>query len=142
MFMEREAEPGKQPWQAMWIITAPWAHPFWSQYALAVFDLTTPMLGEVKFYMPEATHEMWLWALNPDHKVERIPDLTKGESLHRLDPANFAYQFKAESNDAARERMQRLVDGIDRMELSPDTDFRPAWNWLFADGASLRQGGA
>ena len=41
-----------QAFGAGWIITAPWAHPFWSQYVISLTDLVTPMeIGPPLLYM-------------------------------------------------------------------------------------------
>lgn len=126
---------------AGWIIDAPWAHPIWSQYQLVLYDLTSPSAehGEPKILLPGATHEFMLWALDPDKPIKRDtqPELGK---LVRLQPPNYAYQFKAESDAAAEARLQRLVDRIAAREVSPDTDFRSFWNsHLFSDAYPLVQ---
>ncbi|RVQ23032.1 hypothetical protein [Sinorhizobium meliloti] len=72
---------------AAWIIDAPWAHPVWSQYLLALYDLTTPApeVGTVVF-MPGATHEFVLHALDPERLILKdAPIHGTGESLHRED---------------------------------------------------------
>lgn len=57
---------------AAWIIEAPWAHLVWSRYALALNDLTTPaQAGTMVFYMPGATHEFVLQALDPERLIPR-----------------------------------------------------------------------
>lgn len=123
-----------------WIIDAPWAHPVWNQYALCLYDLTTPLdrAGPVEFYLEGATHEFILVALDPKHHVPR--DTTPGKPLRRLDPPNYGYQFIAESDAAAAARVQECVDGIAAGKLSPDTDFRSLWNKLWADAYPMVRG--
>jgi hypothetical protein len=124
---------------AAWIIEAPFAHPFWHQYALFLYDLTTPRPDDppLNLHLPDATHEMLLYALDPDHPIDRDAHLKPGE-LHRLEPANYGYQFKADSDKAAEARIQAIVDAIVAMTISPDTDWRGTWdNALFPDAYPL-----
>lgn len=118
---------------AAWIIDAPWAHPVWKQYLVQLYDLTTPHdSGPVAVHLPGATHEFMIHALNPDYPIEK--DAPIGSQQFRpLHPANYGYQIKAESDDAALNRVQELVDGIVAEKLSPDTDFRSLWDMLLAD---------
>lgn len=123
---------------AAWIIDAPWAHPVWSQYLLALYDLTTPApeAGTVVFYMPGATHEFVLHALDPEQLIPKDAPI-QGSGYRPLIPPNYGYQFKADSDEAALARVQELVDGIVAQKLSPDTDFRSLWNKLLADAYPL-----
>jgi len=126
-----------------WVINAPWAHPVWSQYVLMLYDLTSSSEkhGEPLLHLPGATHEFFLWAIDPDHPIEKEGAL-QPEDIHRLTPPNYGYQFKAASHQAAEERLQAIVDGIVAMEVNPDTDWRGAWdNALFPDGYALVTGG-
>lgn len=129
-----------QAFGAGWIVTAPWAHPFWSQYIVSLTDLTTPMpkVGPPLLYMPGATHEVVVEVLDPDILVNEFK-IEAEPKLRRLSPPNYAYQFKAWSDEAATARIQALVDQIDAEKLSPDTDWRSVWDGLFKDGVSLRK---
>lgn len=134
------ADEGK-PFGATWLITAPWAHPAWSQYALLLYDLTTPADPAPQVYLDGATHELLLFALDPSNP---IPVMTAAAlvadcQFRLLEPPNHGYQFKAESDAAAVARLQQVVDEIEARRLSPDTDFRAAWNTLFNDAHSLRR---
>lgn len=120
---------------ALWIVTAPWAHPLWSQYAFSLVDLTTPVPGQPPvIHLPGATHEFLLFAINPDMPVDKWSDRQPG---WLLSPINCGYQFIAESHEAALARIQGYVDLVLAGKLSPDTDFRSMWNSLFEDGHSL-----
>lgn len=120
-----------------WFINAPWAHPLWHQYVLVLYDLVTPTVEAPKLHLKDATHEMMLYALDPEHPIAK-GSVPTTESLHRLSPPNYAYQFKAASNAAAEERLQAVVDGIVAREINPDTDFRSLWdNGLFPDAYPL-----
>lgn len=120
-----------------WIIDAPWAHPLWHQYFLVLYDLTTPMQREPTIHLPGATHEMVLFALDPEHPIAKDSTPTPSE-VYRLSPPNYGYQFKAKSNNEAAERIQAVVDGIVARQINPDTDWRSFWNnGLFPDAHPL-----
>lgn len=131
---------GADPFSATWVLTVPWAHPLWDQYLIVIFDLTTPVVGmDTILHLKEATHEIQVWALDPKSRVTELsPDVALGE-LRRLHPLNHGYQFIAESDEAAMERGQKIVEAIEKGQLSPDTDFIAMWDKMFADGASMRK---
>ena len=126
-----DQKPGKA-WCASWGITAPWAHPAWSQYVIQLVDLTTEMDKPPILYLPDATHEFLLFAISPDHKLTHDVSLSD-QTIHYLHPANYGYQFRASDDAAALKRVQAVVDEIVAERLSPDTDFRSKWNVLFQD---------
>lgn len=116
-----------------WIIQAKWAHPLWHSYAVLLYDLTTPGQSEPVIYLDGATHEVMVFAMDPDHPAE--------PPLKFLRPANHGYQFIAASDEAAVERVVALLEEIDGRKLSPDTDFRYMWDDRFCDGATLHMRG-
>lgn len=123
-------------WSCTWVLTAPWAHPIWSQYVIALYDLSTDLGNPPKIYMEGATHEFLLFAIDPNYPL--IPDVLLAEQkIMRLEPPNYGYQFGALSNEAARIRLQVIVNRIDNEHLSPDTDLRTAWDSLFKDAYAL-----
>lgn len=126
-----------KPFNATWLITAPWAHPLWSQYALLLTDLTTPIGTPPVIHLDGATHEVLLYALDPKYPIANVQVMIAEKQFHPLNPPNHGYQFKAESDDAAVVRLQEVVDQIEARRLSPDTDLRLPWNLLFRDGHSL-----
>ena len=135
---EVQEQGPNMPWAASWIIHAPWAHPIWSQYTLSIYDLTTPITGKPKcrLCLPNATHEFLVYALDPDHRIQRDAPFTK-QKIHRLHPPNYGYQLRFDSNEKALERLQGIVDRIVTKRLSPDTDYRSYWDKIFYDGVSL-----
>jgi hypothetical protein len=116
----------------VWIVEAPWAHPFWHSYVVGLIHLRPMEDGrDTKFHIDGATHEMWVDALDPDQM--RQPAI-KGEThWSPLQPTNFAAQFIADTDDAARACVQAAVHMICRGLLSPDTDFTWRWIELFGD---------
>lgn len=121
-----------RPWGCTWVINAPWAHPFWSQYLLMLYDLTSPTEKPPVIHMEGATHEFLLFAVDPDHPL--MPHRAPSEqTIRTLEPPNMGYQFRAADNDAARVRIGHLVEMVKARVLSPDTDFRSKWNNLMSD---------
>jgi hypothetical protein len=130
-----------QPFNRTWIINAPWAHPVWSQYALLLYDLTTPMddLPPPILYREGDTHEFLLYAMDPDVPVKPGKEPPKDTEMQLLGPANHGYQFKADSDAAAEQRMDEVVEAIEQGVLHPDTDFRKDWDEIFKDAYSLKR---
>lgn len=115
---------------AIWIVEAPWAHPAWHSYSIVLVHLR-PIPGRrlatpTKFYLPLATHELWLHALDPDQELDSV--IATGLPGSRwLQPKNFAAQIVEIDDDLARERIRRAVEDICAGKLSPDTDHQRAW---------------
>lgn len=120
-------------WSVAWAIHAPWAHSMWSWYLLELCDLTVDLGKPPILYLPGATHEFLLYALHPDHPLKQGVPLND-QGIVSLMPPNYGYQIRAESNEAARKRLQAVVDEIVAERLSPDTDWRGRWDRMFSDG--------
>ncbi len=118
---------------AAWIVEAPWAHPFWSNYLISVSHLR-PVSGltDPKIYVDGASHEIVLHALNPDV----APSLVRPASTI-LAPANFAAQWVAGGDIDADGKIEQCVERILDRTLSPDTDAISQWIQLF-NGAMLK----
>jgi hypothetical protein len=116
----------------LWVVHAPNAHPVWSCYIIACVALApVPGLPDAKIYMPGATHEVFVAALDPD----LIPELDGIPQMLR--PLNFAGQFIEVSNDAAATRVQQAVQDVVDGALNPDTDFCHDWVTRFS-GSNLK----
>lgn len=105
-----------------WIIYAPWAHPAWNSYLLALIHLRPVAVApEPAILLPGATHEVMLSTIDPRR---RIP---LNAPAPMLTPANFHGQFIRSSDAEAiayiDETAQMVVDG----QLSPDTDYLQWW---------------
>lgn len=105
-----------------WVVRAPMAHPAWHSYMIGVCHLR-PMEGFAKpvLYDPRATHEIFVYALNPNQVMN------VGEDLAYLSPANYAEQWTAESDEAAVKQAESVIREICDGKLSPDTDYQAAW---------------
>jgi hypothetical protein len=118
---------------AHWVIEAPWAHPAWHSYSLCLLHLR-PLADKrpTTFYLDDATHEIWLMAMNPDKdRNSLIADgITRG---HWLSPLNFVAQFIEISDELAFERIRKTVQLVCDGKLSPDTDWIQDWAALFGN---------
>ena len=123
---------------ALWIVEAPWAHPFWHSYMISLVHLR-PMADErpTVVHLEGATHEMLVYAMNPD--VSRRPAITGAAYPSLLHPGNFAAQMIELSDEVASEHIRRTVIEIINGGLNPDTDARSQWVRRFGDNM-LRSG--
>lgn len=124
---------------AHWVVEAPWAHPAWHSYCLVLVHLR-PLRGidtKTKFYLRDATHELWVYALDPQRP--RRPLITTGmPDRHYMQPKNFAAQFIEVSDELATARVARTVQQICDGQLSPDTDAMRDWIALYGDNMVKR----
>jgi hypothetical protein len=121
-----------------WLVDVPWAHPVWRQYAFFLHDLTSDLGRPPLLYAEGVTHELVVFAVDPTKR--QITDLRHRPDAWLLQPPNHAYQFAAANDAEAEARIATLVRRVEQRTLSPDTDFRPEWDRLFADGVSLLVG--
>lgn len=115
---------------AQWLIEAPWAHPIWHSYVLSLIHLRP--LGErsdasLITYLKGATHELVLYALDPELKREGALNDCRLVARACLSPKNYADQLIAPDDAAAAERIRAAVQDIIDGRLSPDTDHQAAW---------------
>lgn len=112
-----------------WLLTAPMAHPLWSQYMLGVVRLRDGIAGfpPPKRQFDGATHELNLVALNPEHgtfTVARMKRLHRTGRLPYLTPVNIAHQFEGtdgEAGELAEMAARAVVNGW----LTPETADAP-----------------
>lgn len=120
---------------------APWAHPIWSEYLLFIYDLNVEVTARKDVFKrdPSATHEFMLFAIDPDTPIDFDNSLFDQKNVSPLHPANYAYQFKAESNQAAWDRINSVIDkcfiqsNLGVFMLNPDTDYRAQWDAQLSD---------
>lgn len=119
-----------------WVIEAPWAHPAWHSYSLVLVHLRPLPNGfENLIYLPDATHEMWLHALDPSKDRRQL--IAGHHAGHWMRPMNFAAQFIEGRDEEALVRIQNAVSDICTGRLSPDTDFRREWCARFGNNMIL-----
>lgn len=125
-----------------WWVDAPWAHPFWQSYCIFLSDLYRPSsIGpkEATKYAEGVTHEVVVYALDPDDTNYRVWPDGDGKMPRVLTPPNYIYQFYAASDEAAKARIETIVQNIANGQINPDTDAIRQWEHLFADGVSARE---
>lgn len=114
-----------------WLFEASWAHPVWHSYVLSLIHLRdTPGLSAAHISLPGATHEFFLYALNPAFSRE---ETIRTGPVHNLTPANFGAQFIAADDAAAVQRMEDTVRDVISGQLNPDTDAIRQWVARFGD---------
>jgi hypothetical protein len=110
-------------------------------------DLTTPISGKAEpiIFHPDGTHELTVWAINPDINSKcKEGKLLIGSQTYMavvsnlLQGPNQVFQWRAESNNDAERRVQDIYNSIVAKGLSPDTDFNQAWVDLYPDWTSAR----
>ena len=119
-----------------WLLTAPWAHPLWSQYDLIVVRLRDGMPGfpPPKRQFDGATHELLVIALNPEYGPFTPASLRKFAdkgSLPLLTPVNIAEQVEA-TDDEAAELAELAARSVVNAQLNPETGDAPdriRMNW-------------
>lgn len=128
----------KDPTLVHWVVNAPWAHPFWHSYSIVVVHLR-PVEGvpEPKIFLPGATHEFWVYALNPEIDNRTLIETGIIAPYQWLSPMNFAAQM-IETDESAMARISAVVEEIVNGDLSPDTDFRFEWVGRFG-GAMVKK---
>ena len=117
------------------IITAPYAHPIWRDYWLHISHLR-PIIrdGEMlptKIYLEGATHELWLYALDPDFTAQQHADRPSAPRF--LTPMNFGVQLIRDNDEAVIAEMRALAKDIELGYMNPDTDNFRAWRVRFGD---------
>lgn len=106
---------------AAWIVYAPWAHPLWNYHFAALAHLRdVDGMEPAKIHLPDATHEFAIFALSPDHDVDT-------DKLSILHPVSIAQQFIAKNDAEAREVIEQCLHAVADGKISPDSDFRGAW---------------
>ena len=118
--------PANRASVATWLLTAPQAHPLWTQYALMVVSLA-PFDGvpPAKLRFEGATHELLVVALQPDQRwtAERVESLS-WPSLPYLLPVNVCEQFTA-TDDEMRALAAMAAQGVVHGLLWPETADAP-----------------
>jgi hypothetical protein len=88
-----------------WLLTAPYAHPAWSQYMLGVVRLRDmPGFPPPKRQFDGATHELNVTALDPENGTITVADM--GRFMREggwpfLTPVNIAHQLEGTDDEAA-----------------------------------------
>lgn len=113
----------------VWLLTAPDAHPLWSQFALSCVRLVeAPGWPPPILLFPGATHELLVVALNPDDGPFDRATLTErarlGVPMPYLLPVNIVEQFTA-TDEEMRKPCWSAASGVALGALPPETADAP-----------------
>lgn len=117
-----------------WLIERPGANPLWHSYVMFLMHLRPiPGKPDARIYEEGRTHQMVLYALDPE--ADRNEMIERGFGLYSrlLDPVNFAAQITCESDELARDLIYDTVCRICDGRLNPDSEFRQQWIARFGD---------
>jgi hypothetical protein len=126
-----QAEERPHATVATWLVEAPWAHPIWHSYLVCAIHLRPITDLKTIFYLDGATHEIWVFALEPDMERQRFMETRDTSLCCQMYPKQFAAQFIEPSDESACERVKKSVEMICRKELSPDVDAQNDWGKLY-----------
>lgn len=117
-----------------WIMEVPEAHPVWNSYLIFMLHLRPlPGRAEAIIHLTGATHEMELWAIDPDAKRGAIILGETNPWPWVLHPGNFAAQLVAADDTAAIATLEDAVAAVVAGRLNPDTDFIRQWAERYGD---------
>lgn len=119
---------------AIYVLHADSSHPIWPWYRLVLMHLRhVDGMGPPVIYLPGATHEIVLEALNPSSYVV-APNVEDKVPCDLLSPVNFAAQLIMPDDDAAIRFVEKHgVYGVVNGALNPDTDGFSGWVRVFGD---------
>lgn len=118
---------------ASWCVEAQGSHPIWYRYHLTLVHLRA-MSEATLVYLPGATHELWLFALDPDSDIDRfVSGARLGDGYKWLTPCNFAAQMIYPDDAAAVLDIRAVVASMVCLGFSPDTDNFKGWVERFND---------
>lgn len=116
-----------------WLLTAPRAHPAWTQYLMPVVRLRDiPGFPPPKRQFPGATHELIVVALDPDegpYTAESLLRYMTGEQAGRipyLTPASIVHQIEGSDEEAGR-LAASAAWGVTAGALNPETSGAPGY---------------
>lgn len=117
---------------AHWIVEAPWSHQVIHSYSLVLTHLRfTPGTKPPTKFLPGATHEVALWALNPmaprDLLLRGPIDTTMWLALV------YAGQIAEPTDSAATARIRRAAELVCQGRVSPYVEHVSSWIELFGD---------
>lgn len=105
---------------AAWLLHCPGSHPMWCNYLLSVIHLR-PIEGQPAHKQtPAATHEMVLFALDPEHE----PNPSDARTVRILTPQNLCRQIEHYTALAALRLTEEMAQAFVSGALNPDTDHR------------------
>ncbi len=112
---------------SFWMFDCPGAHAFWRLFALSTVSLTDiEGIPPARKHYPEATHELCVFALNPNMAVD--PDEFTSFLPALLQGPNVCMQFHGLSDEQVKTLADSLAREVANGRLSPDSDYRSSWD--------------
>lgn len=75
-----------------WLLEAPNDHPWWSQYVVALVDLEPDAKVPARLDEPGMTHELFVYALDPEFYYEDAAAYRACDRVTFLTPTNYRWQ--------------------------------------------------
>lgn len=122
---------------AIWSLEIPDGDPVWVDYMVCLYSLNGGPALALKKYREDVTHELIVCSLDPESRVNFDKPVFDQGHLQPLTPPTHAFQFKAESDAAARSRVEVCVNSLILGTLRPEVDGAAQWDNLFADAVNL-----
>lgn len=125
---------------AYWLLHCPGAHPVWAWYIVACIHLRAEEgLGDAHKAFPEATHELVVFAVNPEVALD--PAKPVEWMANRLTPQNVVQQFQVGTDSDAERVVYALMAAFCDGRLSPDSDHQRSMSGAILGTADhIRQG--
>lgn len=122
---------------AIWSLEIPDADPLWVDYMVCLYSLNGGPALALKKYREDVTHELIVCSMDPEVRIDFDKSVFDQGHLQPLTPPTHAFQFKAESDGAARSRVQVCVNSLMAGTLKPEVNGAREWDMLFADSVIL-----
>jgi hypothetical protein len=128
---------------AMWLVNAPWAHPFWSWWNIGLLHLRDiPGVKPAHKKYPEAEFEFIILSIDPDWTpIDDASELAKN-GIPFLHPPDVIEQFHGVSDHDARRITEAAVRAVCAGHISPDQDYRSVWHTTIHDTVDHFRAGA
>lgn len=123
-----------------WMVHAPGSHPFWPWHFISITHLRDePGVPPADLAFPEATHELIVLALDPDHYP---PPLDGSARIRAMYPPDVVQQMVLPDDSEARKLLWLVIRAVCDGVLIPDQDYRQSWaDAIEATAEHSRQGG-
>lgn len=115
---------------AGFLVNAPGAHPFWSQWMIALVHLRPiPNTPPPKLHKPDRGYEIMCHAIDPEKGIVTIDMLDEqANRVPMLEPIDWVVQLSNKlRDDQAIAITQHVIESIMSGRASPDSDFRYFW---------------
>lgn len=118
------------------VLRCEWAHPMWEYWLVSSVHLRdVPDHRPATLQFPGATHEVLIAALNPDHPLP-----TGAGTARLLQPLDVVQHVTLDDDSQAVDLTKLVVEACCAGRMSPDSDFRRAWETVLTSTAAHLRG--